>query len=38
VNGDTPFPVLVTDSKIPKTTVVSLNSTAYEVNPFELGS
>ena len=38
VNGDTPFPVLVADSRIPGTTLVSLNSTVYEVNPFELGS
>lgn len=38
INGDTPFPVLVADSRIPGTTVVSLNSTVYEFNPFELGS
>jgi lysophospholipase len=38
VNGDTPFPVLVADSRAPGTHVVSLNSTVYEFNPFELGS
>jgi lysophospholipase len=38
INGDIPFPVLVADSRIPGTTVVSLNSTVYEFNPFELGS
>ncbi len=38
MDGDTPFPVLVADSRIPGTTLVSLNSTVYEFNPFELGS
>lgn len=32
INGDMPFPVLVTDSRVPETTIMSLNSTVYEVN------
>jgi len=38
VSGETPFPVLVADGRAPGTTVISLNSTVYEFNPFELGS
>ncbi|KAH8746162.1 lysophospholipase catalytic domain-containing protein [Hyaloscypha sp. PMI_1271] len=38
VSGETPFPVLVADARAPGTTVISLNSTVYEFNPFELGS
>lgn len=37
-NGETPMPILVADGRAPGTTVISLNSTVYEVNPFELGS
>ncbi|KAM3067079.1 Lysophospholipase 1 [Clarireedia jacksonii] len=37
-SGDTPFPVLVADGRAPGTKLVSLNSTVYEFNPFELGS
>lgn len=36
--GDTPFPVLVSDGRAPGTKVVSLNSTVFEFNPFELGT
>lgn len=36
--GQVPFPLLVADSRSPDTTIVSLNSTVYEFNPFELGS
>ncbi|TVY88919.1 Lysophospholipase [Lachnellula willkommii] len=38
MNGDTPFPFLVTDERSPNTAIVSLNSTVYEINPFEMGS
>ncbi|KAH8655154.1 lysophospholipase-like protein [Tricladium varicosporioides] len=38
INGESPFPVLVADSRKPGTTIISLNSTVYEFNPFELGS
>jgi lysophospholipase len=37
-SGETPFPVLVADGRAPGTAVISLNSTVYEFNPFELGS
>lgn len=38
INGEVPFPILVSDSRAPNTNIVSLNSTLYEFNPFELGS
>jgi lysophospholipase len=38
MNGDTPFPFLVTDERSPNTKIVSLNSTVYEINPYEMGS
>lgn len=37
-SGSIPMPFLVSDSRAPFTTVVSLNSTVFEFNPFELGS
>jgi lysophospholipase len=37
-SGSIPFPFLVSDARAPGTTIVSLNSTVYEFNPFELGS
>lgn len=37
-DGSIPFPVLVTDGRAPNTKIISLNSTVYEINPFELGS
>jgi lysophospholipase len=37
-SGSIPFPLLVSDARSPGTTIVSLNSTVYEFNPFELGS
>lgn len=37
-SGEWPFPVLVADSRAPGTTIVSLNSTVFEINPFEIGS
>ncbi|KAH6696424.1 lysophospholipase catalytic domain-containing protein [Leptodontidium sp. MPI-SDFR-AT-0119] len=38
LTGESPFPVLVADARAPGTTIISLNSTVYEFNPFELGS
>lgn len=38
MNGEIPFPFLVTDERSPNTKIVSLNSTVYEINPFEIGS
>jgi lysophospholipase len=38
INGETPMPFLVSDGRTPGTVVVSLNSTVYEFNPFEMGS
>ena len=38
MTGQIPMPVLVTDGRAPNTHVVSLNSTVYEMNPFEIGS
>lgn len=37
-SADTPFPILVADSRAPGTTVIALNSTVYEFNAFEMGS
>jgi lysophospholipase len=37
-SGSIPMPFLVADGRAPGTTIVSLNSTVYEFNPFELGS
>ncbi|QSZ28510.1 hypothetical protein DSL72_003008 [Monilinia vaccinii-corymbosi] len=36
--GDIPMPFLVADGRSPYSEIVSLNSTVYEFNPFELGS
>ncbi|KJR81369.1 lysophospholipase [Sporothrix schenckii 1099-18] len=36
--ADTPFPILVADSRAPGTTIIALNSTVYEFNAFEMGS
>ncbi|CAK9440011.1 uncharacterized protein LODBEIA_P41110 [Lodderomyces beijingensis] len=33
-----PFPILVADGREPNTTIVNLNSTVFELTPFELGS
>ncbi|KAK7745553.1 Lysophospholipase 1 [Cytospora paraplurivora] len=38
INGDTPMPILVTDGRQPGTTIVSLNATNFEINPWEMGS
>ncbi|AEO65946.1 uncharacterized protein THITE_2047170 [Thermothielavioides terrestris NRRL 8126] len=37
-NAQAPFPILVADNRAPGTTVVSLNSTVFEFNPYEMGS
>ncbi|CAD6448254.1 55ff87e9-d5ce-433a-ba09-a7312001b0ba [Sclerotinia trifoliorum] len=37
-NANIPMPFLVADSRSPYTEIISLNSTVYEFNPFELGS
>ncbi|KAI1349325.1 lysophospholipase [Xylaria sp. FL0043] len=38
VAADTPMPILVADERRPGTTIVSLNSTVFEMNPWEMGS
>ncbi len=38
MNGDIPMPLVVTDGRAPGATIVSLNATVYEINPFEIGS
>lgn len=37
-DGDTPFPIIVADGRNPDELILSLNSTVYEFNPFEMGS
>lgn len=37
-DADTPMPILVADERMPHTTVVALNSTVVEFNPWEIGS
>lgn len=37
-NGSMPFPISVADGRVPGTTVINLNSTVFEFNPFEMGS
>ncbi|KAI0173573.1 lysophospholipase catalytic domain-containing protein [Hypoxylon sp. FL1284] len=36
--ADTPMPILVADERRPNAQVISLNSTVYEFNPWEMGS
>ncbi|KAI1185458.1 lysophospholipase [Nemania serpens] len=38
VAADTPMPILVADERRPGDTIVSLNSTVFEFNPWEVGS
>jgi lysophospholipase len=38
ISGSIPMPLIVADSRSPGTQIVSLNSTLFEINPFELGS
>ncbi|KAK5631522.1 hypothetical protein RRF57_007236 [Xylaria bambusicola] len=37
-NADTPMPILVADERHPGESIISLNSTVYEFNPWEMGS
>jgi lysophospholipase len=37
-NGETPMPILVADERAPGDTLISLNATVFEFNPFEMGS
>ncbi|GAV48006.1 hypothetical protein ZYGR_0I03020 [Zygosaccharomyces rouxii] len=37
-NGSMPFPISVADGRYPGTSVISLNATVFEFNPFEMGS
>ncbi|KAI1811845.1 lysophospholipase [Poronia punctata] len=37
-SADTPMPILVADERAPNTQIISLNSTVYEFNPWEIGS
>ncbi len=36
--GDTPFPILVADSRVAGTSTIALNSTVFEFNAFEMGT
>lgn len=37
-NAEMPFPISVADGRYPGTTVINLNATVFEFNPFEMGS
>lgn len=37
-NGNAPMPILVADERAPGETIISLNTTNFEFNPFEMGS
>jgi lysophospholipase len=37
-SGEIPMPLIVADGRAPGETLISLNSTVYEFNPWELGS
>lgn len=37
-NGSMPFPISVADGRYPGSSVISLNATVFEFNPFEMGS
>ena len=37
-SGNTPLPILVADGRYPDQKIISLNSTVYEFNPWELGT
>lgn len=38
ISGAIPMPILVADGRAPGTTILSLNATNYEINPWEMGS
>ncbi|CCF60650.1 hypothetical protein KAFR_0L00430 [Kazachstania africana CBS 2517] len=37
-NAEMPFPITLADGRYPGTTVINLNATNFEFNPFEMGS
>ncbi|SCW01515.1 LAFE_0E01354g1_1 [Lachancea fermentati] len=37
-NAEMPFPITVADGRYPGSTVINLNATLFEFNPFEMGS
>ena len=37
-NAQSPFPILVSDSRYPNEKLISSNTTIYEFNPFEMGT
>lgn len=37
-NGNAPMPILVADERAPGEVIISLNTTNFEFNPFEMGS
>lgn len=37
-NGNAPMPISVSDGRAPGETIISLNTTNYEFNPFEMGT
>ena len=37
-NGEAPMPILVADGRAPNETLISLNATVYEFNPWEMGT
>ncbi len=38
VSHDMPFPIMVTDGRQPGEKIIDINSTVFEINPYELGS
>lgn len=38
MNAETPFPISVADGRAPGTKIISLNSSVFEFNPFEMGT
>lgn len=37
-NGSMPFPISVSDGRYPGSSIINLNATVFEFNPFEMGS
>lgn len=37
-NADMPFPIIIADARAPGETLISLNTSVYEFNPFEMGT
>ncbi|OAG45392.1 hypothetical protein AYO21_00026 [Fonsecaea monophora] len=38
LNADTPYPIIIADSRAPGETLISSNATIYEFNPYEMGT